>query len=527
MADKTKAMGGDWNPGWCLSPKKGLERVMVKLSGTNRSYPYRAYRICHIGDLATVGYWYDKMHPSATSGSTGVIQDMGKQINIAAKNSVELDLVFTRCITRREVTRLVEQMRKEMGFATMETVSEGWSAPGMYSGYACASFIIKFMTMRVISAISVAANGDSSMKDDVTDALQRLRRGPLLEADWDYLNQSIGDYTPYGLEMTGLYVRDEPELMRMRAEMLQERVIGCDFTDVMLENSGYDYDSKDEWSADSFATAKDVFFYCQDKYISPEGRALLGRYLNQCAIMNAISALMHCGMAGLLKTYLLARPPIEGFLSAMIAFAQRKGANWTVELLEAYRRGDMDFISSYPETEKAPLAFALQMPDRPEDLLEQYSPTILRAEARLKRMMDLDMRWLAREEMTDAERIGNCLRTAMKDAEFEGKSVEKTLEPLNTLAELLSDREISEIQGKRFVLLGFANATKKMLGTQLASLGGELQNAPDETTDYVAIYIPQVVKAAPKIKKALTLKKNGSSIELVNERTLWRALNKT
>ena len=112
-------------------------------------------------------------------------------------------------------------------------------------------------------------------------------------------------------------------------------------------------------------------------------------------------------------------------------------------------------------------------------------------------------------------------------AEFEGKSVEKTLEPLNTLAELLSDREISEIQGKRFVLLGFANATKKMLGTQLASLGGELQNAPDETTDYVAIYIPQVVKAAPKIKKALTLKKNGSSIELVNERTLWRALNKT
>lgn len=313
----------------------------------------------------------------------------------------------------------------------------------------------------------------------------------------------------------------------MRAEMLQEHVIGCDFTDVMLENSGYDYDSKDEWSADSFATAKDVFFYCQDKYISPEGRALLGRYLNQCAIMNAISALMHCGMAGLLKTYLLARPPIEGFLSAMIAFAQRKGANWTVELLEAYRRGDMDFISSYPETEKAPLAFALQMPDRPEDLLEQYSPMILRAEARLKRMMDLDMRWLAREEMTDAERIGNCLRTAMKDAEFEGKSVEKTLEPLNTLAELLSDREISEIQGKRFVLLGFANATKKMLGTQLASLGGELQNAPDETTDYVAIYIPHVVKAAPKIKKALTLKKNGSSIELVNERTLWRALNKT
>ena len=36
MADKTKAMGGDWNPGWCLSPKKGFERVMVKLSGTNR-----------------------------------------------------------------------------------------------------------------------------------------------------------------------------------------------------------------------------------------------------------------------------------------------------------------------------------------------------------------------------------------------------------------------------------------------------------------------------------------------------------
>ena len=261
MADKTKAMGGDWNPGWCLSPKKGLERAMVKLSGTNRSYPYRAYRICHIGDLATVGYWYDKMHPSATSGSTGVIQDMGKQINIVAKHSVELDLVFTRCITRREVTRLVEQMRKEMDFSSTEAVSEGWSAPGMYSGYACASFIIKFMTMRVISAISVAANGDSSMKDDVTDALQRLRRGPLIEADWDYLNQSIGDYTPYGLEMTGLYVRDEPVLMRMRAEMLQERVIGCDFTDLMLQNSGYDYDSKDEWSADSFATAKDVFFY--------------------------------------------------------------------------------------------------------------------------------------------------------------------------------------------------------------------------------------------------------------------------
>ena len=173
------------------------------------------------------------------------------------------------------------------------------------------------------------------------------------------------------------------------------------------------------------------------------------------------------------------------------------------------------------------MGFELQMPERPEDLDENYAPTILRAVERLKHMFDLDIRWMEREGLTDANRIETCVRTAMADAECEGKNIEKTLAPLNTLAEQLSDRGISDIQGKHFVLLGFGNATKKMLGTELASLGGELQDAPDEATDYVAIYIPQVAKAAPKIKKALTLKKNGSGIELVNERMLWRALNKT
>ena len=170
----------------------------------------------------------------------------------------------------------------------------------------------------------------------------------------------------------------------MRAEMLQERIIGCNFSDRMLENSGYDYDTQYTWRADSFATARDVFLYCQDRYISPEGRTLLERYINQCVIMNTISALMHCGMVGLLKTYLLARPPIEGFLSAMIAFAVQKGADWTAEILEAYRRGDMDFIRTYPETDIAPMELKLQMPERPEDLAENYAPTVLRAAERLK-----------------------------------------------------------------------------------------------------------------------------------------------
>lgn len=519
----------DCNPGWYLLPRKNsLEKAMVKLSGTNRSYAYIANRNCTVGDLATVGYWYDVMNTSATSGNAGMIQDAGKHISVRSNKAVMLDLVFTHRVTRRDVTKLVEQMREEMDESTVQPITDGYMMPcDDDSFFACASMIIRFLTSRVVSAISVAANADSSRKDEVADALQRLHRGPLVKSDWKYLNQSIGNSTPFSMEMTGLYVRDEPELMRMRAEMLQERIIGCNFSDCMLENSGYDYDTQYTWRADSFVTARDVFLYCQDRYISPEGRTLLGRYINQCVIMNTISALMHCGMVGLLKTYLLARPPIEGFLSAMIAFAVQKGADWTAEILEAYRRGDMDFIRTYPETDIAPMELKLQMPERPEDLAENYAPTVLRAAERLKHMVDLEMRWTEREGLTDAKRIETCVRTAMADAEFEGKNVEKALAPLNTLAEQLSDREISDIPGKHFVLLGFGNATKKELGTELASLGGELQDAPDETTDYVAIYIPQVAKVAPKIKKALTLKKKGSSIELVNERMLWRALNKT
>ncbi len=529
---------------WCMLPaqKKHIPAEVTWL-GTKKKYVYSSPYNASSGDRAVIGYPHkvDKVFPGDTFGRPGTVVRCQETLPLRSSNAVDLEYVFTMEPGQSDINTLARRMSQPLSWKTMMHKAQGMMTTGddPNETFVEIDYMMRDMTRRLLAAVCVLAHPELASANAQERARELLRALPLCEGEEEVFQKEWVYEGGYSFDWFPGSMPDEPELARKRAELLKcaamcAHLSSCiDYDEWILKRMpevAERPDDDDEW--DEFEFERNEFGaprYWQGEYgmyvvgscfdsaaifpyysvlqcASKEEIALLCAYLNQCAMMDAVGVMMKNGLVNLLQTYLLARPPIFECVEALVNYARGRGMEWAAELLEAYRRGDMDFIQQCALKNIAPVELEFKLPRKPEDFEDAFREKKMSDEDRRWLCFDIEMQWADRSGCSDAQRI------AWK-AEAEKEREE--------LAEVLTDELPERLDGKRFALTGFDDNLTKTLAWRIEARGGTIAKARSDA-DYAVLYGSGLDSDPEKLASAICEAKKGA--RLISDRTLWRAL---
>lgn len=541
---------------WSLLPwGKSYNSANVSVEGEKKN-DYKSLYDAEAGDLAVVGYGHSEkdFYPTLSYGKSGIVKWCSKE-GAAKKDANELEYVFTQKIDAEKIEALAKAMSERLteknmlykfpyGCAYYDSWFETDNAEWVY--------IVRSMTRRLLAAVSVAAHPELATAEALASAKRQLAELPMRLEEHRLLycegllhkvrgfdakedaNIALGYL---GFDFLPGMAWDEPETMRMRAELLKNDVMRV-FADGSYERmeakklnymkqrrveKGVDF----EFDADEklcYEVAAIVNMFTIRKKPTKTDEEILCRCIDRCVMIDAVSVMMKYGLVNLLQTYLLAEPPLAECIKAMINYAKQKGIAWAQEMLEAYFRNDMDAIRNCPDADAAPIADHFQPLKRPDDFENvslKKSRTVPAPEKQWN-CFEMEMRWLENAAGSNAQRIEMHLHI---NRDIITGLPEKLQPEMENLVMRFDDEEIDGFSGREFALLGFETSLKKILTERICRCGGKVSASAGKTTDYAIIHISGLAKDAEKIAKAANLRAAGGNIRLKSELLLWRALN--
>lgn len=487
------------NTKWSLCPsKKSRAKTKVKLI-SGGSYGYYTYHQTNPGDLAVLGHNYQDTEYAATSGQIGHIQECPDDLKIVAKNAVVVEHAFTQNATPALINSLAKIMAAPLNDGNLRVRTTGNCGPDAF--YVEVRYLMTALTERLLAAVSVLAGRDMAKQDDVFKAQEILRNMPLTDDDWTYICETQEAY-----ELTGLMCRDEPELLEMRIGLLKIRIIRA-----LL---GFDWRYQDD-NDDAFTMADQKPHARFAEEISADEAELAIRYINRCAIMNTISVMMKCGLVNLMQEYLLAHPPVYIAAAALKKYAAINQAAWAVELLEAYCQGDWEKIRNYDAGDVQPMDGAVCLSEKPEGYDGTYLDKKAKATDKKRAHFELGMRWGESEGWSPKEMLTQCMQCCDDD---------QLMKRLEYLAENMCADGNFEMAGKQFVLLNFGDTTEKALAKCIKECEGVKKSGATKKTDYIVICLSRWENMGEDIDGAIALHSEGNMCRLIDENTLWRAI---
>ncbi|MCI6291947.1 MAG: hypothetical protein MR620_11700 [Clostridiales bacterium] len=522
---------------WCMTPPQTkLTYAQVNWLGGNQKYVYCSNYAAQAGDLTMIGYPHAKQNPlpGSTFGRMGSVMACSDVLKIKTTNAVDLEYVFTKNPDRKQIAALAKKMTAEV---SERTVSEKHSFIYVSGEWPCDTYVhvrymLRFMTRRLLAAVSVAAHPELASAASLAKAREILRQLPLREGEDAIFRDPYVYEGGCGFDWVAGSLPDEPELARRRAELLKCGAIyaygsvDLDYDEwihkrvpeaskINYQKSGeffnygaQQYDAYEIFES-CFGTAALIPFYASREGTSGAERALVNEYINCCVMMDAVGVMAKCSLVNLLQQYLLAQPPIQGYVSALAAYFRKNAIDWAADLLEAYAREDMEFIRGYAAKDAKPVEIPLDPPQMPSDFKNRFRDPDMNALDRRWLCFDIEMQWREREGLNGGQRLAHA--AGPEDLR-------------NALATAMSENEISTVKDRRFALLGFdddlAAATKALLERQ----GGVYQPEPDGETDYAVVYVSGFAAAAQTIAQALQAA--GGKPALVSDRALWQTLRK-
>lgn len=413
-------------------------------------------------------------------------------------------------------------------------------------------YIVRSMTRRLLTAASVAAHPElataeamESAKGQLAEFLLRLEEHRLLYCGgllykvrgFDAKEDANIGLSYLGFDFLPGMAWDEPETMRMRAELLKNDVMRV-FADGSYERmeakklnymkqrrieKGIDFEV-DMNEKPCYEIAAIVNMFTIRKKPTKTDEEILCRCIDRCVMIDAVSVMMKYGLVNLLQTYLLAEPPIDECIKAMINYAKQKRVIWAGKMLEAYRQNDMDAIRNCTDAGVEPIADHFQPLKRPDDFenVSLKKNRTVPAPEKQWNCFEAEMRWLENAAGSNAQRIRLCLQRCRDEVE---KLPESAQQQLANLAAYLSAEEIKNFSGKKFVLLGFDTGLKKVLTEHIGQYGGTVSASAGKDTNYVVLNLLNMGKDVSKAAKAIAMHEKNSNMRLVSELTLWRAFS--
>lgn len=387
---------------WCMLPaqKKHIPAEVIWL-GETKKYVYSSPYKASSGDRAVIGYPHkaDKLFPGDTFGRPGTVVKCQETLPLRPSHAVDLEYVFTTNPSQSDINTLTKRMDVLLDKRTMLTKSKGFEVVGLELNetFMGIDYMMRGMTRRLLAAVCVLAHPEFASEKAQERARELLRAMPLRKGEKKVFRWKWVDEGGYGFDWFPGSMPDEPELTRKRAELLKCAAMYAQYSNC-IEDYEINYDKwivkrmpeaakrPEKWSEDDFQRFEfgaprlymsgfvlDVIcscfesaavfpYYTVPKCASKEEIALLCTYLNQCAMMDAVGVMMKNGLVNLLQTYLLARPPIFECVEALVNYARGRDMEWAAELLEAYRRGDMDAIRQCSLKNVAPWNWNLNCP---------------------------------------------------------------------------------------------------------------------------------------------------------------------
>ena len=435
---------------WCMTPPQTkLTYAQVNWLGGNQKYVYCSNYAAQAGDLTMIGYPHAKQNPlpGSTFGRMGSVMACSDVLKIKTTNAVDLEYVFTKNPDRKQIAALAKKMTAEV---SERTVSEKHSFIYVSGEWPCDTYVhvrymLRFMTRRLLAAVSVAAHPELASAASLAKAREILRQLPLREGEDAIFRDPYVYEGGCGFDWVAGSLPDEPELARRRAELLKCGAIyaygsvDLDYDKWILkrvpEASKINYQKSGEFFnygaqqydayeifESCFGTAALIPFYASREGTSGAERALVNEYINCCAMMDAVGVMAKCGLVNLLQQYLLVQPPIQGYVSALAAYFRKNAIDWAADLLEAYAREDMEFIRGYAAKDAKPVEIPLDPPQMPSDFKNRFRDPDMNALDRRWLCFDIEMQWREREGLNGGQRLAhtagpgdlrNALATAM------------------------------------------------------------------------------------------------------------------
>ena len=282
---------------WSLTGifKKSVQQATVQLkNGKEHQYacrwPFKEGDVAIIGNKLIQNYIFIEQSPN--SGLFGIITYAEPKMTIKRSHAVELDYVFTENTTKKIISDCIKYLESPLDFKTLQ-----------YEKYTENYFPLSLYIRRLLAAASIIAHPKFATADDI-DAAKK-------------------------------YIGEKQDLGELRLQVGPPEAAGLNFTDTQIDTNGKSEEYLKELGIEPEYDMYDFMSLSDEKYFKIIDSANV--YINKYTYIGAVSVMVRGGFVNLLKAFLSAKPPINGFYDEIIDFLGDTGNAEALSIVKNYK----------------------------------------------------------------------------------------------------------------------------------------------------------------------------------------------
>ena len=282
---------------WSLTGifKKSVQQATVQLE-SGKEYQYACRWPFKEGDVAIIGNTllqnYTVIEQSPNSGLFGVITYAEPKMTLKKSHAVELDYVFTENVSKKNITDCIKYLESPQDFNSVQ-----------YGKFSENYFPLSFYIRRLIAAASIIAHPKFAVAEDIETAKK--------------------------------YIRKKQNLNEMELLVGPPEAAGFNFKDTQIDTKGKSEEYLKELGVNPEYDMYDLMDFSSKKYNAMVKKANV--YLNKYSYIGAISVMVRGGFVNLLKAFLSAKPPINGFYDEIVDFLGDTGNAEALSVVKNYK----------------------------------------------------------------------------------------------------------------------------------------------------------------------------------------------
>ena len=282
---------------WSLTGifKKSVQQATVQLE-SGKEYQYACRWPFKEGDVAIIGNTllqnYTVIEQSPNSGLFGVITYAEPKMTLKKSHAVELDYVFTENVSKKNITDCIKYLESPQDFNSVQ-----------YGKFSENYFPLSFYIRRLIAAASIIAHPKFAVAEDIETAKK--------------------------------YIRKKQNLNEMELLVGPPEAAGFNFKDTQIDTKGKSEEYLKELGVNPQYDMYDLMDFSSKKYNAMVKKANVD--LNKYSYIGAISVMVRGGFVNLLKAFLSAKPPINGFYDEIVDFLGDTGNAEALSVVKNYK----------------------------------------------------------------------------------------------------------------------------------------------------------------------------------------------
>lgn len=282
---------------WCISAKllSSVQQATVEFA-SGKSYNYASRYPVAEGDVAVIGKTLpdltgDRIEPSATTGSFGVVSEALPKLEIKRSHASELDFVFTTNVAKKQITDCAKYLDMD---GNEKTLQYGKKTQSFYP--------ITFLIRKLLAAASIIAYPKFAGDANVEKAVAYIAQPQIITK------------TMAALEWAVPYSRADICLDDIHIAIAEKNI-------AELQAMGLSY-------------MKDGALIGDDR--GNDIPDIVNAYVNKYAYIGAVSIMVRGGFANLLKAFLSANPPVASFHDEMLEDIGSNAVPEALNILKEY-----------------------------------------------------------------------------------------------------------------------------------------------------------------------------------------------